>query len=225
MNRRMELLLGLALAALMARPALAQDDQKSPDAESTPAEGGRAAAANTASDPGAKAAAAGAASAAKKYDIRLQFDKDSAKGEILCKGGKEKDGGIEYDQCSKDKLNNYDSIAVEKGIVGSKEAYGQLPPEQQDAAKKVAFFDSARAEAKAEMDKAAGNAADPAEYKKYKGVYRRMNKEYRHSLNKCRKYAGALKCPEAPKAPDAAAESPKAGGARAETPAAPERPR
>ena len=203
-----------AISTLLARPGLALDSA-TPAAAPTPPSGGDAAPAGTPSASAANGAARNAAADAKKYDIHVQFDKDSAKGAILCKGGKEEGGGIEYDKCSKDKLDNYGEVAVSKGVVPSKEAYGKLPPEAQDSAKKVAFYDSAREEVKSRMSEVLkSKAEDSIEYKKYKGMLRRINKEYRHALNKCQKYADSLKCPAPPAATEpGASDSAKAGDA------------
>jgi hypothetical protein len=216
MNRRSRLLLGLGFAALLAHPALAQDNPTPPPATNPPSAGGGNAP-TPGSTPGARSAAKDAAAEARKYDAHIQFDKDSAKGEILCKGGKEEGGGIEYERCAKDKLEKYDEIAVKKGVVASKGKYDTLTPEQKDSAKKVAFYDSAREEVKQKMNEVLqSKKEDSIEYKKYRGMLRQINKEYRHALSKCQRYADSMKCPAPPAAnepgaTDSARPGPAAG--------------
>ena len=115
MNGRSKLLLGFGLAALLARPALAQDDRKPATSPTPPSAGGGDATPPSAPSP-KSAAKAGAAAEAAKYDAHIQFDKDSAKGEILCKGGKEEGGAIEYDRCAKDKMERYDEVPTTRSL-------------------------------------------------------------------------------------------------------------
>lgn len=189
MNRRTDILLGLGFAAILALPALAQRTAK--PGETSPA-------------PEAAPAPGAAAQGGKTYDVRVVFDEDSAKGEILCKQGQAKGGSIEYEKCAKDKLDKYGDVAVKKGIVASKEAYEKLSPKQQEAAKKAAFFDSALDKLKAKIaDEAQDKKEESFAAKQYKGMLRQVSKDYKKAVAQC-KMAGDLKCPEAAKAAEPA---------------------
>ena len=206
MNRRNNLLLGLGFAALLARPVAAQDNANlAPAPADAPPQAGspRGPATPDSASPAAGGAAekgkhAEAEAAGKTSDVRVVFDEDSAQGEILCKGGEDKGDYIEYKNCAKDKLDRYDVIAIKKGIVASKEAYDKLTPDQQAAAKKVAFYDSAFDKVKAKIGEDSQNGGAKAfQLKQHKGALHKIAKEYARAVIKCKKAGGELKCPEA----------------------------
>jgi hypothetical protein len=175
MIERAKIIVGLGLAGLLAAPLAAQVTQEAGKAT----QGGTA---KEAEKPG------GAASAAegKENDIRIKFDEDSAKGEILCKEGKVKGDAVEYKKCAKDKFDAYDEIAIKKKIVASKAEYEKLSKKDQNLAKKLAFYDSAEEAVKGKM-RAAKAAKDAQEYKKLKGAERKIEKNLARAAKESKK--------------------------------------
>lgn len=178
MTRQMTVVLTLALSLAAARPALAQ----------VAAEGGGAEKCMGGPD-GSKcggAAAAGGASAAGEHDLRVKFDKDDAKGEIMCRKGKLVDGKVIFPKCAHDKLDKYDEIAIRKKII-SKEKFSKLDAKKKMLAKKLAFYDSARKKILAELQELGEEKKDDIEYKKLKGAKEHIDKEFDKSLSACAK--------------------------------------
>lgn len=157
MTRRITAALGLGLALALNLTALAQNPKE-----------------------------AGGANAVEELDLRVQFDKESAKGEIKCKNGKLKDGKVEFEKCLQDKLDKYDDIAVLKKII-SKEKLAKLDAKKKRLAKKLAFFHSARKELKGKLAEMGEAKKDDIEYKKAEGALKKIDKEFDKSLAECAK--------------------------------------
>ena len=158
MTRQMKVVLGLGLALALTRPGFAQD----------------------------KAAEAVKDKDAQSLDIRVQFDKESAKGEITCKEGAIKGGSVEYKKCPHDKLDNYKEMAIQKKII-SKEKYGQVEAKKQRLAKKLALYDSARKELKKELTDLGEAKKGEIEYKKKEGALKKIDKDFDKQLADCAK--------------------------------------
>lgn len=172
MNRHTTAVLTLAFALALVRPALAQ----------VAAEG--AAAEKCMGGPdGSKCGAGGAAG---EHDLRVKFDKDDAKGEIMCRKGKLVDGKVIFPKCAHDKLDKYDEIAIRKKII-SKEKFSKLDAKKKMLAKKLAFYDSARKKILAELKELGEEKKDDIEYKKLKGAKEQIDKEFDKSLSACAK--------------------------------------
>lgn len=185
MTRQMKAVLGIGLALVLSRPGLAQEP---PDA------GGASKCVGGA--PGSKCGGgAGGANAGSEYDLRVQFDKESVKGEIKCLKGKLKDGAVEYEKCLQDKLDKYEDIAVLKKIV-SKEELSKLDAKKKRLAKKLAFYDSARIELKKKLADLGEAKKDDIEYKKSTGALKKIDKEFDKCLDECGKEDKAVfTCP------------------------------
>lgn len=165
------LTLTLTLALALVRPAFAQVAAE--DGGSEKCMGGPA---------GSKC---GGAVNADEHDLRVKFDKDDAKGEIMCKKGKLKDGKVVFPKCAHDKLDKYDEVAIRKKII-SKEKFDKLDAKKKTLAKKLAFYDSARKKIIEEL-KELGENKDGIEYKKLKGAQDKIDKEFDKSLSDCAK--------------------------------------
>jgi len=120
------------------------------------------------------------------HDLRVQFDKESAKGEIKCKQGKLKNGKLVYPKCSFDRLDKYDEIAIKKKII-SKEKFDISDEKKKKLAKKLAFFHSARAQLKKDIADMGEAKKDDIEYKKAEGALEKIDKEFDKSLVDCGK--------------------------------------
>lgn len=146
------------------------------------------------------------ASEAKKYDVRVQFDKETAKGEILCKQGKVEGDAVEYEKCAKDKLDRYDEVAVKKGLVESKADYDKLDEKGKTMAKKLAFLDSAKQELEKSIKELGEAKKDDIDYKKLKGALKKVIRELKREAKACKKAKSLVKCP-APAKDDAAGKN------------------
>lgn len=164
--------LGLALALAMNGPAFAQV-AKDPDGADKCVGGA----------PGSKC---GGANAAEELDLRVQFDKESAKGEIKCKKGKLVGGKVKFEKCVQDKLDKYEDIAVLKKIV-SKEKLAKLDAKKKTLAKKLAFYHSACKELKSKLAEMGEAKKEDIEYKKAEGALKKIDKEFDKSLAECAK--------------------------------------
>lgn len=168
MDRRLTALFALALALVLSRPALAQDDK---------CMGG---------PPGSKCGAAAAEADPKEHDLRVKFDKEDAKGEFMCKRGKVVDDKVVYANCVHGKLDKYDGVAVKKKII-AKEKYDKLDAKKRELVKKLAFYDSARKELKKELAELGEEKKEHIEYKKKKGALKMVDKQFDKSLAECAK--------------------------------------
>lgn len=177
MTTNQKLLAALALALFMTGPASAQDAP--PEGAEKCAGGG----------PGAKCGGGDDA-----FDIRVQFDKEDAKGEIKCKKGKLKGKTVIYAKCAHDKLDDYGEMAHKKKIIKKKP--GELDEKKRKLAKKLAFYDSARKELKAKLA-ALKDKPEDIEYKKSEGALEKVDKEFDKSLLECSKQdAAEFDCPK-----------------------------
>ena len=167
MNKVTTLFIALALALAVSRPGFAQDS----DSAEKCVGGG----------PGAKC---GGGAAPDAYDLRVQFDKEDAKGEIKCKKGALKGKKVVYAKCAHDKIDGYGEIAHRKKIIKKKLA--DLDEKKQKLAKKLAFYDSARKELKAKLADLKDKPED-IEYKKAEGALEKVDKEFDKSLGECAK--------------------------------------
>jgi hypothetical protein len=166
-------LVALALVITSAGPGLAQDSE----AGTEKCVGG---------GPGAKCGGAA-------LDLRVQFDKEDAKGEFKCKKGVLKGKKVLYKKCVHDKMDGYGEIAHKKKIIKKKP--GELDEKKRKLAKKLAFFDSARKELKAKMESLKDKPED-IEYKKAEGALEKVDKEFDKSLKECSKQdAAEFTCP------------------------------
>ncbi len=177
MTRKMTAVLTLAFALALARPALAQE----------PPEGGGAEKC-IGGPEGSKCGggAPGGAVAPGEHDLRVKFDKDDAKGEIMCKKGKLRNGKVVFAKCAHDKLDKYEGVAFRKKII-SKEKFSKLDARKKLLAKKLAFYDSARKKILAELKELGEDKRDDIEYKKLKGAQEKIDKEFDKSLSDCAK--------------------------------------
>jgi hypothetical protein len=162
------LVLGIGLAAAVSAPAFAQPIPKGDPSEAS---------------KGADA---------KDYDLRVKFDEESAKGEIMCKGGKLKGDSVEFERCAKDKVAKYDEVAIKKKIVASKEEFEKLAPKEKELAKKLAFFDSAKEKVEGRMKELGDAKKDDIEYKKLKGALKKIKKDLKSAAAESKK-SGKLK--------------------------------
>lgn len=182
MTRQTTAVLALALSLAVIRPALAQVASEGGGAEKCM--GGPA---------GSKCGGAGAA--AGEHDLRVKFDKEDAKGEIMCKKGKLKDGKVVFAKCAHDKLDKYDKIAIRKKII-SKEKFDALPAKKKAMVKKLAFYDSASKKLRDDLKEMGEDKRDDIEYKKLKGAQEKVDKEFDKSLAACAKEDAAdFTCP------------------------------
>lgn len=182
MTPQTKAVLGLALALALGRPAFA--------AEAKNAGGDKCMGGGEGSKCGASA------TDAQELDLRVQFDKESAKGEIKCKQGKLKDGKVEFEKCLQDKLDSYEDIAVEKKIVASKEKLSKLDKKKKTLAKKLAFYESAIKELKSQLKEMGEAKKGDIEYKKKEGALKKVDKEFDKSLSECAKEdKEVFKCP------------------------------
>ncbi|TBR18024.1 hypothetical protein EPO15_15695 [bacterium] len=171
MKRHVTVFVGLALALALTRPGFAQDKD--------------------AADKCAGGAAGDKCGAA--LDLRVQLDKEDAKGEFKCKKGVVKGKKVVYAKCVHDKLDAYGEMAYKKKIIKKKP--GELDEKKRKLAKKLAFYDSARKELKAKL---AGLKDKPEdiEYKKAEGALEKVDKEFDKSLGECSKQDAAdFTCP------------------------------
>jgi len=164
--------LGLGLALAVNGPAFAQVAKDSDGAEKCMG--------------GAAGAKCGAASAAPDLDLRVQFDKESAKGEIKCKKGKLVEGKVKFETCVQDKLDKYEDVAVLKKIV-SKEKLAKFAPKKKALAKKLAFYHSACKELKSKLAEMGEANKEDIEYKKTEGALKKIDREFDKSLAECAK--------------------------------------
>ena len=173
MTRQTKAVLGLGLALVLCRPAFAQTKEG-----------------------GDKCVGGGEGSkCGESIDLRVQFDKESAKGEIKCSKGKLKDGKVEYEKCLQDKLDDYGDLAVLKKII-TKEKLGQVEAKKKKLAKKLAFYDSARKELKKQISEIGEDKKGEIEYKKKEGALKKIDKEFDKSLAECGKEDKAVfTCP------------------------------
>lgn len=162
MTRPLIAVLGLGLALVLSRPGLAQDKCIG----------------------GAEGSKCGGAGAGADIDLRVQFDKDSVKGEIKCVKGKLKDGAVDFEKCLQDKLDRYEDIAVGRKIV-TKEKFSKLDAKKKRLAKKLAFYDSARKELKKKLADLGEDKKEDIEYKKSMGALKKIDKEFDKSLAEC----------------------------------------
>lgn len=165
MNRQMTAVLAAGLALVLSRPGLAQQPKGADDKCAGGGEG---------------------AKCGGDYDLRVQFDKKDAKGEIKCTKGKLKDGAVEYEKCLQDKLDKYEDIAILKKII-SKEKAAKLDAKKKRLAKKLAFYDSARKELKKQLADLGEAKKEEIEYKKKMGALKQIDKEFDKSLSDCAK--------------------------------------
>ncbi len=173
--------LGLALALAMNGPALAQEGKDAGGADKCMG--------------GAAGVKCGAAHAAQDLDLRVQFDKEGAKGEIKCKKGKLVEGKVKFESCVQDKLDKYEDVAVLKKIV-SKEKLAKFAPKKKALAKKLAFYHSATKELKSKLAEMGEAKKDDIEYKKAEGALKKIDKEFDKSLAECAKQDKAdFTCP------------------------------
>ena len=176
MTRNTKILVAFALTLFLSGPASAQDAEAG-GAEKC-AGGG----------PGAKCGGG-----ADVYELRVQFDKEDAKGEIKCKKGTLKGKKVVYAKCAHDKLDAYGEVALRKKII--KKELAQLDEKKRKLAKKLAFYDSARKELKAKLA-AMKDAKDDMEYKKAEGALESVDKEFDKCLAECSKQdAAEFSCP------------------------------
>ena len=175
--------LALALALAFSGPALAQDDKNAGGGDKCMG--------------GASGEKCGGGAAGKdELDVRVQFDKEGAKGEIKCKKGKLKGGKVEFEKCLQDKLDKYEDVAVEKKIVASKEKLSKLDMKKKTLAKKLAFYESAVKELKSQLKEMGEAKKDDIEYKKKEGALKKIDKEFEKSLSECAKEdKDVFKCP------------------------------
>ena len=181
MDRRMTAVFALALALVLSRPALAQEPN------SDKCIGG---------PPGSKCGGAPqSAEAGKEHDLRVKFDKEDAKGEIMCKKGKLVGDKVEYAKCAHGKLDKYDAVAIKKKII-AKEKYDKLDDKKRQLIKKLAFYDSARKELKKQLAELGEEKKDLLDYKKAKGALKMVDKQFDKSLAECSKEDKAdVACP------------------------------
>lgn len=173
--------LGLALALAMNGPAFAQVAKDSDGADKCAG--------------GAAGVKCGAAHAAQDLDLRVQFDKEGAKGEIKCKKGKLAEGKVKFETCVQDKLDKYEDVAVLKKIV-SKEKLAKFDAKKKKLAKKLAFLHSATKELKSKLAEMGEAKKDDIEYKKAEGALKKIDKEFDKSLAECAKEDKAdFSCP------------------------------
>lgn len=177
MTRHMTAVLALGLALVLSRPALALAASEGGGEEKCM--GG---------PEGSKCGggAPGGAAAAGEHDLRVKFDKEDAKGEIMCKKGKLVNGKMVFAKCAHDKLDKYDEIAFRKKII-SKEKFSKLDARKKMLAKKLAFYDSARKKILAELKELGEDKKEEIEYKKLKGAKEKVDKEFDKSLAACEK--------------------------------------
>ncbi|MCM2305449.1 MAG: hypothetical protein NDJ72_12145 [Elusimicrobia bacterium] len=176
--------LGLGLALALSGPAFAQVATEPAGAEKCMGGG-----------DGAKCGGAAGANAEQELDLRVQFDKDSAKGEIKCKKGKLLKGKVKFEKCVQDKLDGYDEVVIKKKII-EKDKYAKLEPRKKKLAKKLAFYHSACKELKNKLEEMGENKKDDIEYKKTEGALNKIDKEFDKSLAECAKEDKAeFNCP------------------------------
>lgn len=177
MNRQIKGVLGLSLAVFLAAPVLAQQKQGGgPD--------------------GGKSGASAAGADDKELDMRVQFDKETAKGEVKCSQGKLKDRAVEYGKCAQDKLDKYDGVAIEKKIIASKEKYDALEAKKKKLANKLAFYDSAHKQLKKDIEELGEAKKEEIAYKKKVGALKKIDKEFDKSISECGKEDKAVfACP------------------------------
>lgn len=178
MTRQLTAVFGFALGLALAlnAPALAQETKDA---------GGADKCMGGASGDKCGGAPAGA-NAGAELDLRVVFDKESAKGEVKCKKGKLKDGKVEFEKCLQDKLDKYEDVAVLKKIV-SKEKLSKLDAKKKRLAKKLAFYHSACNELKSKLAEMGEAKKDDIEYKKAEGALKKIDKEFDKSLAECAK--------------------------------------
>jgi len=170
----MKTVLVLGFALFLGRPALAQDEK---------CVGG---------PPGSKCGPASDTA----LDLRVKFDKETVKGEVKCTKGKLKDGSVEYLKCMHHKLDMYDSVAIKKKIIASKEKYDSLDNKKKKLAKKLALYDSAHKELKKELSDLGEDKSGEIEYKKKVGALKKIDQEFDKALSDCGKEDTAVfTCP------------------------------
>lgn len=183
MTRQTTAVLTLALSLVLIRPALAQVGAKDPDKAPKCASGAVKCGDMT---PGAEAGS--------DYDLRVKFDEEDAKGEIMCKKGKLADGKVIYPKCAHDKLDKYEDVAIRKKIV-SKEKFSKLDAKKKELVKNLAFYDSASKKLRDDL-KALGENKDDIEYKKLKGAKAKVDQKFDNFLGACAKSGDAeIACP------------------------------
>lgn len=182
MTRQMKIVIGLGLVTLLCRPASAQH-------------AGHEAAAAEAEEK-CVGGAAGSKCGDAAHDLRVAFDKESAKGEIKCVKGTLKNGKIKYAKCRHHKLDKYDQVAIEKKIIQAAK-YPALPEKKKTLAKKLAFLDSAEKALKAKLVEIGESAKEGVEYKKAEGALKKIGSEFDESLAECAKEdAAVFACPK-----------------------------
>ncbi|MBI3553123.1 MAG: hypothetical protein HY077_11465 [Elusimicrobia bacterium] len=193
MNR---LAIAVLCAACVCPPSFAGDP--TPQAgKKTPPSNEQQAGKSGKSDSGKKDAAE-AGKNSEEMNFRVKFDKETAKGEVTCKGGKLNGKSVEYQKCAKLNVEKYEEIAELKKII-SKEKLEPLGPKEKSKAKKLAaklaFLDSA----KKQIDKGLDEIQDKKEsieYKKAMGACKKISKELNESISECSQdKSGAFNCP------------------------------
>ena len=186
MTRRLIAVFGLGLAFALSGHAFAAEPAAADSAEKCM--GGA---------PGAKCGAGPAeanSSAEAALDVRVQFDKEDARGEIKCKKGKLKNGKVVYAKCAHDKLDKYGDVAVRKKILKKKLA--EITEKKRKLAKKLAFYDSAHKALKQKLAEMADKKED-MEHKKAEGALKSVDKEFDKSIAACAKEDTAdFACPK-----------------------------
>lgn len=183
MTRQTTAVLTLALSLVLIRPALAQQGAKNPN-KAQKCAGGAVKCGDRAEG----------AEAGVEYDLRVKFDEEDAKGEIMCKKGKLANGKVIYPKCVHDKLDKYEDVAIRKRIV-SKEKFSRLDAKKKELVKSLAFYDSASKKLRDEL-KAMGENKDDIEYKKLKGAKAKVDKKFDDFLGACAKAGDAdIACP------------------------------
>lgn len=183
MTRQTTAVLTLALSLVLTRPALAQVGEKDPNKGQKCAGG-----AVKCGDRTEGAEAHG------EFDLRVKFDEEDAKGEIMCKKGKLANGKVIFPKCAHDKLDKYEDVAIRKKIV-SKEKFSKLDAKKKELVKNLAFYDSASKKLRDEL-KAMGENKDDIEYKKLKGAKAKVDKKFDSFLGACAKSGDAdISCP------------------------------
>lgn len=182
MTRQTTAVLALALSLALIRPALAQVGAKDPDKAHKCAGGA------------VKCGDMAGGAEAEEFDLRVKFDEEDAKGEIMCKKGKLANGKVVFPKCAHDKLDKYEDVAIRKKIV-SKEKFAKLDAKKKDLVKSLAFYDSASKKLRDDLKALAGKS-DDIEYKKLKGAKAKVDQKFAVFLGACAKSGDAeIACP------------------------------
>lgn len=132
---------------------------------------------------------------AEEFKLRVKFDEETAKGEITCGKGAVKGDSVEYGECKKRNIKEYEKIAVEKKIVAAEKLQG-MEEKKKALAAKLAFLDSAKGKLKKSIDELK-DKKDTMDYKKSMGAYKKISKELDKSIDECQKdKSGDFACPD-----------------------------